>query len=134
MNKKLGEKFEISEVELVSTVDACKSLLLEGEDIDTGAAATQVRQPPHPLCSHRHKHDVLVVCCAAGTFGLGWVHLDVSVIPHTPALLLFLCVDADGRRDWPVPGVDNDIAQSSKNMSPSSKNLLSKGINVKNTS
>lgn len=43
VNKKLGDKFEISEVELLSTVDACKTLLLEGEDIDTGAAATQVR-------------------------------------------------------------------------------------------
>jgi hypothetical protein len=42
VNKKLGEKFEISETELLSTVDACKALMAEGQDIDTGAASTQV--------------------------------------------------------------------------------------------
>lgn len=43
VNKKLGDKFEISETELLSTVDACKALMEEGQDIDTGAASTQVR-------------------------------------------------------------------------------------------
>lgn len=42
VNKKLGSKFEISETELLSTVDACKALMAEGQDIDTGAASTQV--------------------------------------------------------------------------------------------
>jgi hypothetical protein len=43
VNKKLGEKFEISETELLSTVEACSSLLAEGQDLDTGEGATQVR-------------------------------------------------------------------------------------------
>lgn len=42
MNKKLGDKFEISETELLSTVDACKALLEEGQDLDLGEGATQV--------------------------------------------------------------------------------------------
>jgi hypothetical protein len=42
VNKKLGEKFEISETELLSTVEACSSLLAEGQDLDTGEGATQV--------------------------------------------------------------------------------------------
>jgi hypothetical protein len=44
VNKKLGEKFEISDSELLSTVDACKALMEEGQDIDTGAASTQVNE------------------------------------------------------------------------------------------
>jgi hypothetical protein len=62
VNKKLGEKFEISEVELVSTVDACKSLLLEGEDIDTGAAATQVRH------AHTLMHPTCGTCCSVDVY------------------------------------------------------------------
>lgn len=42
MNKKLGEKFEISDTELASTVEACSSLLAQGQDLDTGEGATQV--------------------------------------------------------------------------------------------
>jgi hypothetical protein len=42
VNKKLGEKFEISETELLSTVEACSTLLAEGQDLDTGEGATQV--------------------------------------------------------------------------------------------
>jgi hypothetical protein len=44
VNKKLGEKFEISETELLSTVEACSALLAEGQDLDTGEGATQVRR------------------------------------------------------------------------------------------
>ncbi|KAF8073094.1 FTSH5 [Scenedesmus sp. PABB004] len=44
VNKKLGDKFEISEAELLSTVDACTSLLAEGQDIDSGAGATQAAE------------------------------------------------------------------------------------------
>jgi hypothetical protein len=44
VNKKLGEKFEISETELLSTVEACSALLAEGQDLDTGEGATQVNQ------------------------------------------------------------------------------------------
>jgi hypothetical protein len=43
VNKKLGEKFEISETELLGTVEACSALLAEGQDLDTGEGATQVR-------------------------------------------------------------------------------------------
>jgi hypothetical protein len=42
INKKLGEKFEISDAELVSTVDACSQLMAEGADLDIGGASTQV--------------------------------------------------------------------------------------------
>lgn len=42
VNKKLGEKFEISDTELASTVEACSSLLAQGQDLDTGEGATQV--------------------------------------------------------------------------------------------
>lgn len=44
VNKKLGDKFEISETELMSTIEACNALLTEGQDLDTGEAATQVGQ------------------------------------------------------------------------------------------
>jgi hypothetical protein len=43
VNKKLGDKFEISEAELASTLEACNALLAEGQDLDSGAGATQVR-------------------------------------------------------------------------------------------
>ena len=42
VNKKLGEKFEISESELSSVVDACGQLLSEGMDLDTGEGASTV--------------------------------------------------------------------------------------------
>lgn len=44
VNKKLGEKFEISDTELASTVEACSSLLAEGQDLDTGEGATQAAE------------------------------------------------------------------------------------------
>lgn len=64
VNKKLGEKFEISETELMSTLDACRALLSEGQDLDTGEGATQVRtqcrqqdllvQQAHGACTPWH--------------------------------------------------------------------------------
>lgn len=44
VNKKLGDKFEISDSELASTVDACTSLLALGQDLDAGEGATTVRR------------------------------------------------------------------------------------------
>eukprot|EP00775_Hariotina_reticulata_P010429 gene10429-10587_t len=44
VNKKLGEKFEISETELLGTVEACSALLAEGQDLDTGEGATQAAE------------------------------------------------------------------------------------------
>ena len=40
VNKKLGEKFEISEAELRGTYDACRQLMEAGEDLDSGAGAS----------------------------------------------------------------------------------------------
>lgn len=52
MNKKLGEKFEISEMELLSTIEACSALLAEGQDLDTGEGATQVCRQRAQACAH----------------------------------------------------------------------------------
>jgi hypothetical protein len=43
VNKKLGEKFEITDAELSSVVDACGQLLQEGVDLDLGEQASTVR-------------------------------------------------------------------------------------------
>jgi hypothetical protein len=43
VNKKLGDKFEISDAELASTLEACRSLLSSGQTLDLGDSATQAR-------------------------------------------------------------------------------------------
>lgn len=38
INKKLGDKLEIPDSELTATVEACRNLMLEGEDLSSGSA------------------------------------------------------------------------------------------------
>ncbi|GBF88960.1 cell division protein [Raphidocelis subcapitata] len=44
VNKRLGEKFEISDSELQGTFDACRQLMAAGEDLDSGAGASQASE------------------------------------------------------------------------------------------
>jgi hypothetical protein len=77
VNKKLGEKFEISETELLSTVDACKALMAEGQDIDTGAASTQVRHLGLKWGSGIQKNGALSLAWGE-RLGLGWEGQDMN--------------------------------------------------------